>query len=105
MAIAYIKTTLDGRKVEVIEGWICLGGAREADALIPMEEHPNRQAIVKAVPDATHAGGRLPFTLAQAAAVQSALSIAQRNFVASPAGITQRLCQAVWAKATADGVE
>jgi hypothetical protein len=45
MAIAYIKTTLDGRKVEVIDGWICLGGAREADALIPMEEHPNRQAI------------------------------------------------------------
>lgn len=105
MSATYIKTTLDGRKVEVIDGWICLGGAREADCLIPMDEHPNRQAIVKAVPGATHAGGRLPFTLAEAAAVQSALSIAQRNFDASPAGITQRLRHAVWAKAHADGVE
>jgi hypothetical protein len=101
----YIKTTLDGRKVEVIDGWICLGGVREADSLIPMDEHPNRQAIVRAVPGATHAGGRLPFTLAEAAAVQGALSIAQRNFDASPAGITQRLRHAMWAKATADGVD
>ena len=101
----YIKTTLDGRKVEVIDGWICLGGAREADCLIPMDEHPNRQAIQKAVPGATHAGGRLPFTLAEAAAVQGALSIAQRDFDASAAGITQRLRHAVWAKAHADGVE
>jgi hypothetical protein len=105
MTATYIKTTLDGRRVEVIDGWICLAGAREADSLIPMDEHPNRQAIQKAVPGATHAGGRLPFTLAEAAAVQSALSIAQRNFDASPAGITQRLRHAVWAKATADGVE
>jgi hypothetical protein len=105
MSATYIKTTLDGRKVEVIDGWICLGGAREADCLIPMDEHPNRQAIARAVPGATHAGGRLPFTLAEAAAVQSALSIAQRNFDASPAGITQRLRHAVWAKAHADGVE
>jgi hypothetical protein len=105
MSATYIKTTLDGRKVEVIDGWICLGGAREADCLIPMDEHPNRQAIAKAVPGATHAGGRLPFTLGEAAAVQGALSIAQRNFDASPAGITQRLRHAVWAKAHADGVE
>jgi hypothetical protein len=105
MSATLIKTTQDGRKVEVIDGWICLGGVREADRLIPMDEHPNRQAIVRAVPGATHAGGRLPFTLAEAAAVQGALSIAQRNFDASPSGITQRLRHAVWAKATADGVE
>jgi hypothetical protein len=105
MPATYIKTTLDGRKVEVIDGWICLAGAREADCLIPMDEHPNRQAIVKAVPCATHAGGRLPFTLAEAAAVQGALSIAQRDFDASAAGINQRLRHAVWAKAHADGVE
>jgi hypothetical protein len=105
MTATYIKTTQDGRKVEVIDGWICLDSVREADSLIPMDEHPNRQAIVKAVPGATHAGGRLPFTLAESAAVQSALSIARRHFDASPAGITQRLRHAVWAKATADGVD
>jgi hypothetical protein len=101
----YIKTTLDGRKVEVIDGWVCLAGLREADSLIPMEEHPNRQAITKTVPGATHAAGRLPFTLAEAAMAQNALSAAQRIFDASPAGITQRLRHAVWAKATAEGVE
>ncbi len=105
MTGTYIKTTLDGRRVEVIDGWICLAGAREANSLIAMDEHPNRQAIVKAVPGASHAAGRLPFTLAEAAAVQSALSIAQRCFDASPAGITQRLRHAMWAKATVDGVE
>lgn len=105
MGTTFIRTTSDGRKVEVIDGWICLNGVREADSLIPMEEHPNRQAITRAVPGATHAGGRLPFTLAEAAAVQGALSEAQRQFDASPAGITQRLRHAVWAKAHADGVE
>lgn len=105
MDATLIKTTLDGRRVEVIDGWVCLGGVREADSLIPMDEHPNRQAINKAVPDATHAAGRLPFTLAEAAVAQNALSAAQRAFDASPAGITQRLRRAVWVKATNEGVE
>jgi hypothetical protein len=57
------------------------------------------------VPSATHAAGRLPFTLAEAAMVQSALSSAQRFFDASPGGITQRIRRAVWVKAMAEGVE
>ncbi|CAM3353781.1 hypothetical protein [Polaromonas hydrogenivorans] len=105
MEATYIKSTQDGRKVEVIDGWICLAGAREADSLIPLEEHPNRQAISKAVPGATHAAGRLPFTHVEAAIAQSALSAAKRIFDASPSGITQRLRHAVWAKAAAEGVE
>lgn len=105
MDATYIKTTVDGRKVEVIDAWVCLGGVREADRLIPMDEHPNRQAIVRAVPGATHAAGRLPFTLAEAAVAQNALLAAQRVFDASPIGITQRLRKAVWAKATAEGVD
>lgn len=100
-----VKVTQDGRKVEVVDGWVCLAGAREADRLISLEEHPNRQAIVRAVPGATHAAGRLPLTPAQAAIAQGALSAAQRIFDASPAGITQRLRHAVWAKAAAEGVE
>ena len=101
----YIKTTQDGRKVEVIDGWVCLGGVREADNLISMDEHPNRQAIAQAVPGATHVAGRLPLTLPEAATAQGALSVAQRQFDASPAGITQRLRKAVWAKTAAEGVE
>jgi hypothetical protein len=105
MATTYVRTTLDGRRVEVIDGWICLGGAREADALIPLDEHPNRQAIARAVPGASHAAGRLPFTLSEAAVVAGALSAAQRSFDASPGGIGRRLRRAAWAKAAADGVE
>lgn len=105
MDATYIKTTQDGRKVEVMDGWVCLGGVREANSLIPMDEHPNRQAIARAVPGATHAAGRLPFTLVEAAVAQNALSAAQRVFDASPTGITQRIRHAVWAKATADGLE
>lgn len=105
MEATYIKTTQDGRKVEVIDGWVCLDGVREANNLVPMDEHPNRQAIMRAVPGASHAAGRLPLTLPEAAAAQNALSAEQRVFDASPAGITQRIRQAVWAKATAEGVE
>ena len=105
MDVTYIKTTQDGRRVEVIEGWVCLAGVREASTLVPMQEHPNQKAITQAVPGATHAAGRLPLTHAEAAIAQSALSAAQRIFDASPAGITQRLRQAVWAKATVEGVD
>jgi hypothetical protein len=100
-----IKTTQDGRKVEVIDGWVCLAGVREANNLVPMDEHPNRQAIMRAVPGASHAAGRLPLTLVEAAKAQQALSAEQREFDASPTGIAQRIRQAVWAKATAEGVE
>jgi hypothetical protein len=105
MTPTFIKTTQDGRKVEVIDGWVCLAGVREANNLVPMDEHPNRQAIMRAVPGASHAAGRLPLTLVEAAMAQQALSAEQREFDASPSGITQRIRQAVWAKATAEGVE
>jgi hypothetical protein len=105
MSVTFIKSTLDGRRVEVIDGWICLAGVREADSLIALDEHPNRQAITKAVPGASHMAGRLPFTLAEAAATQSALALDRRTFDSSPNAIAQRLRMAIWAKATADGVE
>ena len=101
----YIKTTLDGRKVEVIDGWLCLNGVREAEWLVSLIEHPNRQAIQRAVPGATHVAGRLPLTHEEAAIAQGALDAKRRMFDASPAGITQRIRHAVWAKAQAEGVE
>lgn len=103
--ITPVKTTLDGRVVDVRDGWVCLAGVPEADQLVPLTEHPNRQAILKAVPNATHMAGRLPLTLSEAATAQGALTIARRTFDASPAGITQRIRRAVWEKTTADGVE
>lgn len=100
-----VKTTQDGRKVEVVDGWVCLSGVREADHLVPLVEHPNRQAITRSVRGATHVAGRLPLTHEEAAIAQAAMTAAQRVFDASPVGIAQRLRLAVWAKAAAEGVE
>ena len=105
MDSTYIKTTEDGRLVEVIDAWVCLAGVREANSLIPINEHPNRQAIQREVPGASHVAGRLPLTTVQAALVHTALSAAQRVFDASPNGITQRIRKGVWAKAAIEGVE
>lgn len=101
----HVKTTQDGRRVEVIDGWVCLAGAREADSLVPLDEHPNRQAIARAVRGATHMAGRIPLTHEEAAIAQGALSAALRAFDPSTAAITQRIRRAVWAKAMAEGVE
>ncbi|MFP3801451.1 hypothetical protein [Paraburkholderia sp. SIMBA_027] len=100
-----VKVTRDGRKVEVIDGWVCLAGVREADRLVPLDEHPNRQAIVHSVPGATHIAGRLPLTHEQAAIAQGTMAAAQREFDVSPSGIAQRIRQAVWARTAAEGVE
>ncbi|CAL1240493.1 hypothetical protein [Candidatus Methylocalor cossyra] len=87
----FIKTTADGRKVEVIGMAICLDGQKEAERLIPVREHPNRAAILAAVPDATHMAGRIPLTAEQAARAQAALDEARAAYEMSPLGIAERI--------------
>jgi len=87
----YIKTTEDGRKVEVIGMVICLAGKKEADRLIPIHEHPNRAAILNAVPNATHVAGRLPLTAEEAATAQTAVDAARAAYESSPLGIAERI--------------
>jgi hypothetical protein len=101
----YVKTTQDGRKVEVIDGWLCLAGVRETDNLVPLIEHPNRQAISKAVPGATHMGGRIPLRHDEAAIAQGALDVSRRAFDNDPASINERFRKIVWNKAAMEGVE
>lgn len=104
-ASVLVKTALDGRKVEVIGRWVCLDGQPEADVLVVIDEHPNRQAILAAVPKATHVAGRLPLTLAEASVAQAALRRATDTFDGSPAAVRERLRSAVWQKVIAEGVE
>ncbi|WP_128000736.1 hypothetical protein [Piscinibacter defluvii] len=104
-AAVLVKTTLDGRKVEVIDGRVCLDGRPEADTLITIDEHPNRAAILRAVPGATHVAGRLPLTLAEASVAQAALRRAQDRFDGSEHAVRERLRRVVWQKACAEGVE
>ena len=101
----YVKTTQDCRLVEVIDGWLCLAGHRETDTLVPLIEHPNRQAISRAVPGATHMAGRIPLRHDEAAIAQGAMDEAKRDFSDDPSAISERFRKAVWAKAAAEGVE
>ena len=101
----FVKETLDGRRVEVIAGWVCLAGVPEVRELVVLDEHPNRQNILKASPQATHMAGRLPLTLAEASTAQAALRRMQDRFDGSAQAVSARLRAAVWQKAAAEGVE
>lgn len=100
-----VKTTLDGRAVEVINGFVCLDGKPETDEVVVLEEHPNRQTILKLCPKATHMAGRLPLTMAEASVAQAALRRHHDRFDGSAVAVAERLRQAVWQKAFAEGVE
>jgi hypothetical protein len=97
-----IRTTRDGRRVEVAGGWVCLDGRPEAQELVALDEHPNRKAVLEVCPDASHMAGRLPLTLAEASVAQAALRQAQDRFDGSPAAVRERLRQVVWQRSALD---
>lgn len=92
---ACIKTTLDGRKVEVIGRAICLDGAPEADRLVAVVQHPNWRAILEAAPEATHVAGRLTLTVDEAEKAQAALNAAREAYEQSAAGVAERVRLAI----------
>jgi hypothetical protein len=91
----YIKTTQDGRKVEVIGQAICLDGKPEAEQLTPVVQHPNWRAILDAVPNATHMAGRLPLTVDEAECAHRAMVAAKETYERSPVGVAERARHAV----------
>ncbi len=101
----YVKHLSDDRVVEVIGRHVCIDGQPEADHLVVIDEHPNRQAILKAVPGATHVAGRLPLTMPQASVAQAALRRAHDTFDGSPHAVSERLRNAIWQKVFAEGAE
>lgn len=90
-----IKTTQDGRPVEVIGRMICLAGRPEADHLVPVIQHPNWRAILAAAPEATHMAGRLALTVDEAEKAQRALNAAQAAYDASGIGVAERARRAI----------
>ena len=101
----YVKHLSDDRVVEVRGRHVCIAGQPETDHLVVIDEHPNRQAILKAVPGATHVAGRVPLTLPQASAAQAALRRAHDTFDGSPQAISRRMSAVVWQKSFAEGIE
>lgn len=101
----YVKHLSDDRVVEVIGRYVCIDGQPETDHLVVIDEHPNRQAILLAVPGATHVAGRVPLTMPQASMAQAALRRAHDTFDGSNLAVSERLRQTIWQKAFAEGVE
>jgi len=101
----YVKHLADDRLVEVIGRHVCIAGEPEADHLVVIDEHPNRQAILRAVPGATHVAGRVPLTMPQASVAQAALRRAHDSFDGSPRAVSERLRNAVWQKVFAEGAD
>lgn len=91
----YIKTTGDGRIVNVIGTSVCLDGKLEADRLVPVVQHPNWRAILEAAPDATHMAGRVPLTVDEAQVAQLAMNAARDAYDSSPVGVAERSRQAI----------
>lgn len=104
-ATTLVKTTQDGRKLEVIGLAICLDGNLEAFELIEVKMHPNRRAIWAVMPEATHMAGRVALTREEAEIVTGAFNQAQAEILASPAAINERFRIAAMWKAREQGIE
>ena len=91
----YIKTTEDGRRLQVIGRAVFLDGVMEAEWLLAIVQHPNWKAILEAVPNATHLAGRVPLTWEEALVAQAALNGARDAYESSPTGIAERLRRSI----------
>ena len=89
-----IRTTADGRKLEVIGSALYLDGVKEADDIDPVIYHPNRENIRATAPDATHMAGRVPLTWEEALLANDALKQARAAWEASPEGLAERMRRA-----------
>ncbi len=105
MGTTFIRTTSDGRRIEVIDGAVCLDGRIEARELVALIEHPNRQAILRVLPRATHMAGRLALTMEEANQIQDLLAEARRELDLSPAALHRRMQDVMLHRAKMEGVE
>jgi hypothetical protein len=103
--VTLVKTTEDGRKLEVVGLAICLDGKLEAFELIEVKMHPNRRAIWNVMPEATHMAGRVALTREHADIVFNAFKEAEAQILADPAAINERFRIAAMWKAREQGIE
>jgi hypothetical protein len=100
-----IKTTQDGRKLEVIGFAIYLDGQLEAVDLTEVKMHPNRRKIWETSHDATHVAGRVTLTREEAETVERALKEAQTAMLNDPMAISERFRIAAMLRAREQGIE
>lgn len=86
----YIKSTQDGRRVEVIGDCVCLAGCPEADKLVAVIDHPRWRAILEVSPNATHMAGRVALTVDEAEKAELALHAARRAVDSRTVALAER---------------
>jgi hypothetical protein len=77
MEPVFIRTTSDGRKIEVIDGKVCVDGRPVADSLVDVKTHPNKEAIYFALPNAAFMAGPIVLTDEEASVVRGAIEAAK----------------------------
>ncbi len=103
--VTLIKTTNDGRRLEVSGLAILLDGKLEAFELVELKDHPRLAAILAVEPHATHLAGRVVLTLEEAQRAKLALAAAEAEVIASPAAIEERFRLASMRRACSEGIE
>jgi hypothetical protein len=100
-----VKTTQDGRKLEVVGQALLLDRKLEAVELLPVATHPNRAAILMVAPDAIFMAGRVPLTLEEGKIAQAALDAGERDFLSNPKAIEERFRAAANRREAELGIE
>jgi hypothetical protein len=104
MQTTFIRTTSDGRKVEVIGAHICIDGKPVADQIVEVETHPNKAAILHSLPNAAFMAGPIVLTVEEASLVRGALAAATPAET-DPVEIEKRFRNAWNARSRAAGIE
>lgn len=104
MQTTFIRTTSDGRKVEVIGAQICVDGKPVADQLVDVNTHPNKAAILFALPNAAFMAGPIVLTVEEGSLVRGALAAAKTSET-DPVEIEKRFRNAWNARSREAGIE
>lgn len=104
MQTTFIRTTSDGRKVEVIGPNVCVDGKPVADSLVDVKNHPNKEAILFSLPNAAFMAGPVVLTAEEASVVRGALAAA-REPLTDRIEITERFRKAWNARNHEAGIE
>lgn len=89
----FIRTTSDGRKIEVIGLAICIDGKPESEHLLSVHAHPRAKEILQSEPEAAYMAGRLVLTEEEGHLAATALYEARIAYDQSPKGISERIRQ------------
>jgi hypothetical protein len=100
-----VKTTQDGRKLEVKGFGLYLDGILEAVEIAEVKMHPLKNKIWSIMPEATHIAGRVALNAEETEIAKRALKEAEQMMLADPIAIQERFRIAAMWKAREQGIE